>query len=160
MPACLHDMQLHLAASSTRLETAQRQHQCAERSKPCDVAQEEAFFKRYLEYCRVMCAPRLSQQAGEYLVNEYVGMRGKVGALLQAWQCCPVPGILAAAQHLMCLLGAFHCYSWQACCSHNWHQCSKARATRAQNMRDARLASMKAIRGPGAQLRLVCALLC
>ena len=44
--------------------------------------QEEAFFKRYLEYCRSTCSPRLSEQAGDFLVNEYVAMRGKVIRLL------------------------------------------------------------------------------
>ena len=65
----------------------------AQIGRPC--VQEEAFFKRYLEYCRTMCAPRLSQQAGEYLVNEYVAMRGKVGTK----QACRhnTPGLTSSA---------------------------------------------------------------
>ena len=40
--------------------------------------QEEDFLKRYLQYCRVKCSPRLTQRAGDNLVNIYVDLRGKV----------------------------------------------------------------------------------
>ncbi|KAK9810367.1 hypothetical protein WJX72_009530 [[Myrmecia] bisecta] len=38
----------------------------------------EAFLKRYLEYCRHKCAPRLSETASRVLVNEYVELREEV----------------------------------------------------------------------------------
>ena len=52
------------------------------------VLQEEAFLKRYLEFCRVKCAPALSEAAGQVLVNEYVQLREEVRspALLQPWK--------------------------------------------------------------------------
>ena len=41
--------------------------------------QAEEFLKRYLEYCRVKCSPRLTQRAGTTLVTEYVEIRDEVG---------------------------------------------------------------------------------
>ena len=40
--------------------------------------QEEAFLKRYLEYCRSRSAPVLSETAGRVLANEYVELREEV----------------------------------------------------------------------------------
>lgn len=40
--------------------------------------QEEAFLKRYLEYCRTRSAPVLSETAGRVLANEYVELREEV----------------------------------------------------------------------------------
>ena len=44
-------------------------------------SQEEAFLKRYLEYCRSRSAPVLSETAGRVLANEYVELREEVRAL-------------------------------------------------------------------------------
>jgi len=40
--------------------------------------QEERFLKRYLEYARSKCAPRLSESAAELLIHEYVELREEV----------------------------------------------------------------------------------
>ena len=45
------------------------------------VLQEEAFLKRYIEYCRQNCAPRISESAAKLLANEYVELRAEVGRL-------------------------------------------------------------------------------
>lgn len=41
-------------------------------------AREEAFFKRYLEFCRARVAPRLSEPAADSLVSQYVELREQV----------------------------------------------------------------------------------
>ena len=46
--------------------------------------QEERFLKRYLEYSRARCCPRLSEKAAETLVDEYVQLRRSVRLLF----CC------------------------------------------------------------------------
>ena len=38
-------------------------------------SQEEDFFKRYLEYCRAKCSPRLTEAAAHVLASEYVDLR-------------------------------------------------------------------------------------
>ena len=43
-----------------------------------DRMQEERFLKRYLEYARSKCSPRLSESAAELLVHEYVELREEV----------------------------------------------------------------------------------
>ncbi len=43
-----------------------------------DEAREEAFFKRYLEFCRARVAPRLSEPAADSLVSQYVELREQV----------------------------------------------------------------------------------
>ena len=40
--------------------------------------QEEEFLKRYLEYCRVKCSPRLTQRAAANLATDYVEIREEV----------------------------------------------------------------------------------
>lgn len=40
--------------------------------------QEEEFLKRYLEYCRVRCSPRLTQRAAANLATDYVEIREEV----------------------------------------------------------------------------------
>ena len=45
---------------------------------PRHVVQEERFLKRYLEYARSKCAPRLSESAAELLIHEYVELREEV----------------------------------------------------------------------------------
>ncbi|KAK9916805.1 hypothetical protein WJX75_007272 [Coccomyxa subellipsoidea] len=40
-----------------------------------DEEREEAFFKRYLEFCRAKVSPRLSQPAADSLVSQYVELR-------------------------------------------------------------------------------------
>ena len=59
-------------------------------------AREEAFFKRYLEFCRSRVSPRLSEPAANSLVSQYVELREQVGQLRP---CCAfgVPNSLAAA---------------------------------------------------------------
>ena len=42
--------------------------------------QAEEFLKRYLEYCRVKCSPRLTQRAAATLVTDYVEIRDEVRA--------------------------------------------------------------------------------
>jgi len=46
-----------------------------------DEAREEAFFKRYLEFCRARVAPRLSEPAADSLVSQYVELREQVKCL-------------------------------------------------------------------------------
>lgn len=41
--------------------------------------QEEKFLKRYLEYARSKCSPRLSEAAADLLIHEYVDLREEVG---------------------------------------------------------------------------------
>ena len=41
--------------------------------------QDEEFLKRYLEYCRARCSPRLTESAADLLENEYVAIRREVG---------------------------------------------------------------------------------
>ena len=48
-------------------------------------AREEAFFKRYLEFCRAHVSPRLSEPAAHSLVSQYVELREQVGQLLCFW---------------------------------------------------------------------------
>lgn len=43
-----------------------------------DEEREEAFFKRYLEYCRAKVSPRLSEAAANSLVSQYVELREQV----------------------------------------------------------------------------------
>ena len=43
-----------------------------------DEEREEAFFKRYLEFCRAKVSPRLSQPAADSLVSQYVELREQV----------------------------------------------------------------------------------
>ena len=50
-------------------------HACPAAGHP---TQEEAFLKRYLEYCRSRSAPVLSETAGRVLANEYVELREEV----------------------------------------------------------------------------------
>lgn len=45
-------------------------------------SQEEEFLKRYIEYCRQSCSPRLTDQAAQTLASEYVELRAEVSALL------------------------------------------------------------------------------
>ena len=42
------------------------------------VPQEEAFLKRYIEYCRQACSPRIADSAAKLLANEYVELRAEV----------------------------------------------------------------------------------
>lgn len=57
-----HVLEVHRAATQ-RNEVAE------------DEEREEAFFKRYLEYCRAKVSPRLSQAAADSLVSQYVELR-------------------------------------------------------------------------------------
>lgn len=43
--------------------------------------QEEAFLKRYIEYCRQNCCPRITESAAKLLANEYVELRAEVGGV-------------------------------------------------------------------------------
>ncbi|KAM0939110.1 putative DNA helicase [Dioscorea sansibarensis] len=47
-------------------------------SKKDDVGEGENWLKRYIEYCRVSCQPRLSEKAAEMLQNKYVEIRQKM----------------------------------------------------------------------------------
>ena len=52
--------------------------------------QDEEFLKRYLEYCRARCSPRLTESAADLLENEYVAIRREVGlAGTQLVVCMP-----------------------------------------------------------------------
>ncbi len=52
-----------------------------------DEEREEAFFKRYLEFCRAKVSPRLSQPAADSLVSQYVELREQVR--------CSIPCLLS-----------------------------------------------------------------
>lgn len=72
-----HVLEVHRAATQRR-EVAEEE------------AREEAFFKRYLEFCRARVAPRLSEPAADSLVSQYVELREQVmissrNPKLQAW---------------------------------------------------------------------------
>ena len=62
---CRHVLEVHRAATQRR-EVAE------------DEAREEAFFKRYLEFCRARVSPRLSEPAADSLVSQYVELREQV----------------------------------------------------------------------------------
>ncbi|XP_010942148.1 DNA replication licensing factor MCM5 [Elaeis guineensis] len=47
-------------------------------SKNTDTVEGENWLKRYIEYCRVTCQPRLSEMAAEMLQNKYVEIRQKM----------------------------------------------------------------------------------
>uniref|UniRef100_A0A0D9V1H3 DNA replication licensing factor MCM5 n=1 Tax=Leersia perrieri TaxID=77586 RepID=A0A0D9V1H3_9ORYZ len=47
-------------------------------SKNADASEGENWLKRYIEYCRVSCKPRLSEKAAEMLQNKYVEIRQKM----------------------------------------------------------------------------------
>ncbi|XP_072953307.1 DNA replication licensing factor MCM5 [Typha angustifolia] len=47
-------------------------------SKSTDVTEGENWLKRYIEYCRLTCQPRLSEKASEMLQNKYVEIRQKM----------------------------------------------------------------------------------
>ncbi|WOK96282.1 DNA replication licensing factor MCM5 [Canna indica] len=47
-------------------------------SKSTDATEGENWLKRYIEYCRVTCQPRLSEKAAEMLQNKYVEIRQKM----------------------------------------------------------------------------------
>ena len=44
--------------------------------------QAERFLKRYLEYARSKCSPRLSEDAATVLIREYVEFREDVSLML------------------------------------------------------------------------------
>ena len=62
---CRHVLEVHRAATQRR-EVEE------------DEAREEAFFKRYLEFCRARVSPRLSEPAADSLVSQYVELREQV----------------------------------------------------------------------------------
>ena len=66
-------------------------------------AREEAFFKRYLEFCRARVSPRLSEPAATSLVSQYVELREQVGRLRP---CCAfgVPNRMSAKREQWSLL--------------------------------------------------------
>ncbi|GJN22494.1 hypothetical protein PR202_gb10059 [Eleusine coracana subsp. coracana] len=47
-------------------------------SKQTDASEGENWLKRYIEYCRVTCKPRLSEKAAEMLQNKYIEIRQKM----------------------------------------------------------------------------------
>ncbi|KAJ6819763.1 DNA replication licensing factor MCM5 [Iris pallida] len=47
-------------------------------SKSTDSMEGENWLKKYIEYCRVSCQPRLSEKAAEILTNKYVEIRQKM----------------------------------------------------------------------------------
>lgn len=53
-------------------------HPCATHATLCNPVQEEAFLKRYIEFCRQQCSPRISDSAAKLLANEYVELRAEV----------------------------------------------------------------------------------
>ena len=65
MGMCRHVLEVHRAATQRR-EVAEEE------------AREEAFFKRFLEFCRARVAPRLSEPAADSLVSQYVELREQV----------------------------------------------------------------------------------
>ncbi|CAL5225636.1 g8492 [Coccomyxa viridis] len=62
-----HVLEVHRAATQRR-EVAEEE------------AREEAFFKRYLEFCRARVAPRLSEPAADSLISQYVELREQARA--------------------------------------------------------------------------------
>lgn len=70
---CRHVLEVHRAA--TQRNEGQE-----------DEEREEAFFKRYLEFCRAKVSPRLSQPAADSLVSQYVELREQVRR-----SRCPLP---------------------------------------------------------------------
>lgn len=50
--------------------------------------QEEEFLKRYIEYCRQNCSPRLTDAAAQTLASEYVELRAEVRST-----CCFFYGV-------------------------------------------------------------------
>ena len=50
--------------------------------------QEEEFLKRYLEYCRSKCSPRLTPRAAANLVADYAEIREEVSFKL-LFKPCP-----------------------------------------------------------------------
>ena len=66
--ACRHVLEVHRAATQRR-EVAEEE------------AREEAFFKRFLEFCRARVSPRLSEPAADSLVSQYVELREQVSFL-------------------------------------------------------------------------------
>ena len=49
--------------------------------------QEEEFLKRYIEFCRQNCSPRLTDAAAATLASEYVELRSEVGPC-PLWAAC------------------------------------------------------------------------
>ncbi|TVU27892.1 hypothetical protein EJB05_19393 [Eragrostis curvula] len=47
-------------------------------SNSTDASEGENWLKRYIEYCRVTCKPRLSEKAAEMLQNKYIEIRQKM----------------------------------------------------------------------------------
>ncbi|MCH95879.1 DNA replication licensing factor MCM5-A-like, partial [Trifolium medium] len=58
-----HIIKVHSSASATRGENR------------TPVSKEENWLKRYLQYCRTECHPRLSEAAARLLQNNYVKIR-------------------------------------------------------------------------------------
>ena len=64
------------AAAAARL--AQHSPTAAPLASPLAAApQEEAFLKRYIEYCRQSCSPRIADSAARLLASEYVELRAE-----------------------------------------------------------------------------------
>jgi DNA replication licensing factor MCM5 len=60
-----HVLEVHRAAGAAR------------EADDADERREEEFLKRYVEYCRTQCSPRLTDAAARLLANEYVELRGE-----------------------------------------------------------------------------------
>jgi DNA replication licensing factor MCM5 len=60
-----HVLEVHRAAGAAR------------EADEADERREEAFLKRYLEFCRSRCSPRLTDAAAALLATEYVELRGE-----------------------------------------------------------------------------------
>ena len=62
--------------------------------------QDEEFLKRYLEYCRARCSPRLTESAADLLENEYVAIRERGGS---CWDSVSGPACRLASPSQECL---------------------------------------------------------
>lgn len=60
-------------------------------SRGCMATQEEEFLKRYLEYCRVKCSPRLTSRAASNLAADYVEIRQEVSLMQITKNCISSP---------------------------------------------------------------------
>lgn len=79
---CPHSLTAHcISADRVACRFVLDTHRLAGRGSTADgeaEAEGERFLKRYIHYARSRCFPRLSQQAQERLVSEYVVMRDEV----------------------------------------------------------------------------------
>ena len=67
-----------------------------------DEEREEAFFKRYLEFCRAKVSPRLSQPAADSLVSQYVELREQVRCSIPSCYPSSLAALILTSQRRLC----------------------------------------------------------